>query len=69
MFAAIKSSYRNSSSIRITERAPDRKRAVLKNRFGDAGSFSRYSAMYFDNAVLKPETVMAKQIVDIGKIS
>ncbi len=48
---------------------PESRMPIRRKRLGDVGSDSWYSAIYLDKAVLIPETVRAKQIVEIGKIS
>lgn len=69
IFCTINPEYRNKRSVMARERPPEIRMQIFRNRFGEDGSRSWYSAMYLDKAVLSPETVMAKQIVEIGKIS
>ena len=52
-----------------SESPPEINMQIFSRRFGAKGSRSRYSAIYLESAVLRPDTVIAKQMVEIGKIS
>ena len=69
IFSAINPEYRNKISMAPIESVPDADRAKRRNRLGEEGSRSWYSAINLESAVDSPETVMAKQIVEIGKIN
>ncbi len=66
---AINVENRNKISMEPRESAPEASSAKRRKRFGEKGSRIWYSAINFESAVLSPETVMAKNMVEIGKIS
>lgn len=67
--SAIKSAYFVRIPMRIADKDNDMIRQARKSCLGAEGLSVWYSAIYLDKAVLRPETVIEKQIVEIGKIS
>ncbi len=51
------------------DKTPEARMPAVRKRFGASGSFPWYSATYLDRAVDMPAVVMAKQMVEMGKIS
>lgn len=69
IFSAIKRSNLSKRQTVARDKTPEAKSPAVRKRRGAPGSFCWYSATNLDRAVDMPAVVMAKQMVEMGKIS